>query len=297
MNELGHLQPLLAHYNAPSAVLRVLESGEAYTVGQLVEITGKFRQRIHQALVALMVDGLVTRTGQVYTLAVTLSLPCHENVTSECHENVTNPSERHENVTEEPKDLSRKRDTDGHENVTIPENRHENVTVTKTLQAENTEQDGKPEERHENVTSSLSFNSLSSLSSLSISLKDKDLKDKEQLKPEPKTKKPRAKKIEEPYEPRLDPRLPSWLPPDLWSDFCDHRDTIRKPLTRLAVSYLLGDLNRWESKHGVAACLEALRRTIRSGKWIDIYEPKPAARASPSASERESWTEDQWLGR
>jgi hypothetical protein len=124
---------------------------------------------------------------------------------------------------------------------------------------------------------------------LSASLKEESFKEK-------KTKKKKEGESErESYEPRTDRRIPDWVPPELWTDFCDHRNAIKNPLTTLAVSYIVADLERWLPDFGLEATLESLRRTIRSGKWIDIYKPKPLekTRASNTPRFRMTMTEEE----
>lgn len=261
---LERLRPILKHQNTPSAVLTVLGVlGGMWTAVQLIEATGKARSRLYEALETLTTcpNAPVTKAGQTYVLKAGLVPETGQN-----------------QVGEE----SRKRDKVESDPLTfVPEagqpSSPESGTVPEAGQAEKADSDT------ENTESPGSGTTENLPLLLSTSFKEKD-----SLKTKKQKKKKEGESEGESYEPRTDPRIPDWVPPELWTDFCDHRQNIKNPLTKLAVSYIVGDLERWLPEFGLEASLESLRRTIRSGKWIDIYKPKPPekSRASPAPRPR-----------
>lgn len=280
---LEDLRPLLAHYNAPGAVLRVLELGGAWTAAQLVMATGKPRSRVYEALERLSAEGgPVVRDGPGYALRPGIAPEAGQPAG----------------------DLSRKRDT-------LPPHRvpeagqgrcPESGTVPETGHRENAAQHEQNAECPGSGTSDSDFApSFKYLPTTTKLLKGQEGKKKTtERERERKPKPPRAAEDDPPpvhrYDPLLDERVPGWVPRELWADWCQHRREIRHPLTRLAVTHIVRDLEDWAARHGQEAVLEALRTSIKNG-WRGLFEPKPAARASPPRRvvDREALSEEEWL--
>lgn len=321
---LEDLRPLLAHYNAPGAVLRVLELGGAWTAAQLVMATGKPRSRVYEALERLSAEGgPVVRDGPGYALR-----PGIAPAAPEAGRGVP------ETGRLEPPTLSRKRDKPGlavpdlvpeagqpagdlsRKRDTLPPHRvpetgqnvpeagqgrcPESGTVPETGHRENAAQHEQNAECPGSGTSDFapSFKYLPTTTKL---LKGQEGKKKTtERERERKPKPPRAAEDDPPpvhrYDPLLDERVPGWVPRELWADWCQHRREIRHPLTRLAVTHIVRDLEGWAARHGQEAVLEALRTSIKNG-WRGVFEPKPAARASPPRRvvDREALSEEEWL--
>jgi hypothetical protein len=309
---LEDLRPLLAHYNAPGAVLRVLELGGAWTAAQLVGATGKPRSRVYEALERLSAEGgPVVREGPGYALrpgiAPDTSVPKPGHLEPPLSRKRDKPEPDAPDFVPEAGhpgqviggDLSRKRDTlppypvpETGQNV--PEAGQEQCpgsgTVPETGHHENAERHEQNAVCPESGTAEFapSFKSLPTDTKL---LKQKDKKTTTERERERKPKPPRTA-----YDPPLDERVPGWVPRELWADWCQHRRDIRHPLTRLAVTHIVRDLEAWAERHGREAVLEALRASIKNG-WRGVFEPRPAARASPPRRvvDREALSEEEWL--
>jgi len=65
--------------------------------------------------------------------------------------------------------------------------------------------------------------------------------------------------------------LPSWLPADLWSDWVDHRKSIRKPMTQRAAELSIVQLDDLRSKGFTPK--QVIENAIVCG-WQGLYAPK-----------------------
>ena len=91
-----------------------------------------------------------------------------------------------------------------------------------------------------------------------------------------------------PPEPIL--RLPDQWPPALqsaWDDYREHRQELRKPLTRVAERRLTTKLEAW----GHTRALAALEWSMENG-WLGVFEP-PSQREENA--QRGSFKLDDWL--
>jgi len=77
-----------------------------------------------------------------------------------------------------------------------------------------------------------------------------------------------------------------------WAEFCQHRQSIKVKLTKLAATKILNRCRDW----GEPAAIAAIDATVRSNKWTDIYEPKgtatltePPNQRLATAEEKENW--------
>jgi hypothetical protein len=92
-----------------------------------------------------------------------------------------------------------------------------------------------------------------------------------------KIKKPRcAKGNASDFEPRsMDLPYESDRFRKTWGDFCDHRETIKVPLTLIAASRVLAKCRQW----GEEEAIQAMDNTIESGKWTGIFRPRSNGQA------------------
>lgn len=65
--------------------------------------------------------------------------------------------------------------------------------------------------------------------------------------------------------------IPPYIPPELWQDFEEHRDKLRKPMTARAKQEILGKLEKFRLQ-GYSPP-ELLKSAIEHG-WLTIYEPR-----------------------
>lgn len=67
--------------------------------------------------------------------------------------------------------------------------------------------------------------------------------------------------------------LPEWLDPEIWDDFCEHRNEKGKPLSDRSLRRLLKRLDRYrKAGHNPNDMLE---HTISMG-WLDVFPAKEA---------------------
>jgi hypothetical protein len=65
--------------------------------------------------------------------------------------------------------------------------------------------------------------------------------------------------------------LPEWLSEDLWSDWVEHRKSIRKPMTQRAAELAIGQLTDLREQGFTAKAV--IENAIVSG-WVGLYAPK-----------------------
>jgi len=73
--------------------------------------------------------------------------------------------------------------------------------------------------------------------------------------------------------------LPASISDQLWCDFVDHRQQIKKPMTDKAVSMLVTKLKGMESNGSIAG--DAIQESIING-WQGVFEPKQKGGNTPS---------------
>lgn len=281
---LEALRPLLAYYDTAGAILRVLEFGPQTAAG-LTAATGKGRRAVYAALAQLEAAQAVQKTAQggVQNPALEYALSAKS-----CTEGVQNPALIPQASAE---------------NCTPPVQKTALETpVQKTAQPENTDPDSETGECKKLHTPSLisnSFKEENSLKNLTLNqleggvgetfLDDKALEEKPTPPSPPAKSKPKAPK----YIPEGDPRVPAWVPTELWGQWCAARREMRKPLTATAVGRQCDDLTTWQGKYGLEAALGSLKNSIRNG-WQGLFEPKGAIKPTATHQEREKWTAEDW---
>lgn len=74
--------------------------------------------------------------------------------------------------------------------------------------------------------------------------------------------------------------IPDWLPRKAWTDWVQHRVAVDAPMTPRAAELILKKLGGFRAAgHDPVACIDA---SVLTGRWTDLYPPKPDARASPA---------------
>jgi hypothetical protein len=74
--------------------------------------------------------------------------------------------------------------------------------------------------------------------------------------------------------------LPDWMPRKTWAEWVEHRRAVGAALTERAAELSLKKLDKFRAAgHDPVSIIEA---SVFSGKWTDLYAPKPEARASPA---------------
>jgi len=86
---------------------------------------------------------------------------------------------------------------------------------------------------------------------------------------EPKDTRARRKRAD--FDPTSTPLpYPSERFRQTWLDLCEHRTRIKAPMTEMAAKRMFADFERW----GEAKAIEGMDSTIKSGKWVGVFEPK-----------------------
>lgn len=91
--------------------------------------------------------------------------------------------------------------------------------------------------------------------------------DKSKTPPDPQPKPPVKRRS------TAEPQLPDWLPKASWDEFTEHRRALRKPLTQLAKTKIINELDRLRASGNDPA--EVIDQSIRSG-WIGVFPLRPA---------------------
>ena len=88
------------------------------------------------------------------------------------------------------------------------------------------------------------------------------------------------------------PELPEWLQPEVWTTFCDHRKSIKKPITPQAEKLLLGELLKL--KNAGNSPIDVINQSIMKG-WTGLFELKDTHNSTPL--QQETHTETRWKSR